>query len=102
MSKLNLRVIAKIFYNQELEYDRNDATKDVVPSGHSLAISEAINAVLSNLATPFGLLKWLLGSKANSERIQTEFLLIRWYSEISFRVASSCLSRLSQVAAAHA
>ncbi|KAL8896586.1 MAG: hypothetical protein Q9207_007646 [Kuettlingeria erythrocarpa] len=60
MSKLNLRVIAKIFYNQELGYDRDDATKDVAPSGHSLTFSEAINAVLSNLATLFGLPKWLL------------------------------------------
>ena len=64
MSKLNLRVIAKIFYNQELEYDQHDATKDAVPSGHSMTFSEAINAVLSNLATIFGLPKWLLGSSA--------------------------------------
>ncbi|KAL8704964.1 MAG: hypothetical protein Q9201_001910 [Fulgogasparrea decipioides] len=66
MSKLNLRVIAKTFYDQELEYDRNDAMKDVAPSSHSLTFSEAINAVLSNLATLFGLPKWLLGSGADS------------------------------------
>ena len=61
MSKLNLCVIAKIFYNQELEYDQNDPMKDVVPSGHQLTFSKAINAVLSNLATIFGIPKWLLG-----------------------------------------
>ncbi|KAI4193811.1 MAG: hypothetical protein LQ346_003821 [Caloplaca aetnensis] len=60
MSKLNLRVIAKIFYGRELEYARDDATRDVAPAGHALTFSEAINAVLSNLATLFGLPKWLL------------------------------------------
>ncbi len=62
MSKLNLRVIAKIFYGRELEYARDDATRDVKPKGHALTFSEAINAVLSNLATLFGLPKWLLGA----------------------------------------
>ncbi|KAL8955078.1 MAG: hypothetical protein Q9193_006921 [Seirophora villosa] len=62
MSKLNLRVIAKIFYDQELEYDRNDAMKDVATSRHALTFSEAINAVLSNLATLFGLPRWLLAN----------------------------------------
>lgn len=65
LSKLNLRVIAKIFYNQELKYDQKDAMKDVAPSGHSLTFSEAINAVLSNLATIFGLPKRLLGLRAD-------------------------------------
>ena len=64
MSKLNLRVIAKIFYNQELEYDRDDAMKDITPSGHLLTFSEAINAVLSNLATIFGMPTLLLGTLA--------------------------------------
>lgn len=76
MSKLNLRVIAKIFYNQELEHDQNDATKDVAPPGHSLTFSEAINAVLSNLATIFGLPKWLLGSRADLYLHKAEFSLI--------------------------
>lgn len=70
MSKLNLRVIAKIFYNQELEYDQNDTMKDVAPCGHSLTFSEAINAVLSNLATIFGLSRWLLGSSAEDICLQ--------------------------------
>jgi len=70
MSKLNLRVIAKIFYNQELEYDQNDTMKDVAPCGHSLTFSEAINAVLSNLATIFGLPRWLLGSSAEDICLQ--------------------------------
>lgn len=82
MSKLNLRVIAKIFYGRELEYARDDATRDVAPAGHALTFSEAINAVLSNLATLFGLPKWLLGALRAWKRKIGEcglfFLLIRW------------------------
>ena len=70
MSKLNLRVIAKIFYDRELEYDQNDVMKDVAPPGHSLTFSEAIYAVLSNLATLFGLPKWLLGLRMDYLSIQ--------------------------------
>ena len=62
MSKLNLRVIAKIFYGQELGYQSNDAIKDVAPPGYILTFSEAINAVLSNLAILFAIPTWLLGS----------------------------------------
>lgn len=57
MSKLNLRVIAKIFYDQELPYDADHAMRDVAPVGHALTFSEAINAVLSNLATVFSIPK---------------------------------------------
>ncbi|KAF2732228.1 cytochrome P450 family member [Polyplosphaeria fusca] len=60
MSKLNLRVIAKIFYDQELPYDAENAMKDAAPPGHALTFSEAINAVLSQLATVFSVPKWLL------------------------------------------
>ncbi|KAL8936562.1 MAG: hypothetical protein Q9216_004864 [Gyalolechia sp. 2 TL-2023] len=81
MSRLNLRVIAKIFYDQELEYDDKDPMNDVTPTGHSLTFSEAINAVLSNLATLFGLPKWLL---------------------VSVEVASESISRISRVAAVYA
>lgn len=77
MSKLNLRVIAKIFYDQELEYDENDAMNDVASSGHSLTFSEAINAVLSNLATLFGMPKWLLGSSGSWCLIAEIFLIQR-------------------------
>ncbi|KAL8850955.1 MAG: hypothetical protein Q9221_004155 [Calogaya cf. arnoldii] len=73
MSKLNLRVITKIFYDRELEYDLLDAMKDVAPSGHSLTFSEAINAVLSNLATLFGIPKWLLGSRADHQQYSKAF-----------------------------
>ncbi|KAI0604502.1 hypothetical protein TUN199_11247 [Pyrenophora tritici-repentis] len=45
MSKLNLRIIAKIFYDQELRYDAENAMKDVAPVGHVLTFSEAINAL---------------------------------------------------------
>jgi hypothetical protein len=65
MSKLNLRVIAKVFYNEELQYNQSDATKDVAPPGHLLTFSESINAVLSNLSTIFGLPKWLLGLRTD-------------------------------------
>lgn len=61
MSKLNLRVIAKVFYGQDLGHRQNDAIKDVAPPGHQLTFSEAINAVLSNLATLFGIPRWILG-----------------------------------------
>ena len=77
MSSLNLRVIAKIFYDRELEYDRHDAMKDVAPSGHSMTFSEAINAVLSNLATLFGMPRWLLGSCPDHKDIIAGFLLIQ-------------------------
>ena len=72
MSKLNLRVIAKIFYNQKSGPDQNHAMKDIAPPGHSLTFSEAINAVLSDLATLFGLPKWLLGLEANPVSIQQD------------------------------
>jgi cytochrome P450 len=65
MSKLNLRVIAKIFYDQELPYDAHNAMKDVAPTGHTLTFSEAINGVLSNLATVFSVPNWLLGELAD-------------------------------------
>lgn len=65
MSKLNLRVIAKIFYDQELPYDAENAMKDSAPAGHALTFSEAINAVLSQLATVFSVPKWLLGELAS-------------------------------------
>ncbi|KAF1999863.1 cytochrome P450 family member [Amniculicola lignicola CBS 123094] len=61
MSKLNLRIIAEIFYDRELPYDADNAMRDVAPVGHSLTFSEAINAVLSNLATVFSIPKWVLG-----------------------------------------
>lgn len=76
MSRLNLHVIAKTFYDQELEYDWNDTMKDVAPSSHSLTFSEAINAVLSNLATLFALPKWLLGSKMDKVCIKPKSKLI--------------------------
>jgi cytochrome P450 len=101
MSKLNLRVIAKIFYNQELEYDRNDAMKDVAPSGHQLTFSEAINAVLSNLATIFGLPKWLLGSRTDNVARSLAFADLS-HSQISFQVAPESVPWISRVATVYA
>lgn len=65
MPKLTLSVIAKVFYDQELEYNRDDATKDVATSHHALTFTEAIDAVLSNLATFLGFPGWILGLKAD-------------------------------------
>ncbi|KAL8751470.1 MAG: hypothetical protein Q9184_006058, partial [Pyrenodesmia sp. 2 TL-2023] len=95
MSKLNLRVIAKIFYNQELEYDRNDATKDVAPSGHSLTFSEAINAVLSNLATLFGLPEWLL-AKSPFESHQHAYLGYLEWRQYMHEMRDSVQSQLEE------
>lgn len=85
MSKLNLRVIAKIFYDQELEYDQKNVMNGVASSGHPLTFSEAINAVLSNLATLFGMPKWLLGS-SQSWCLYCRDLSNTANREISFRV----------------
>lgn len=49
---------------QELPYDAENAMKEVAPKGHALTFSEAINAVLSNLATVFSVPNWLLGELA--------------------------------------
>lgn len=65
MSKLTLSVIVKVIYDQELEYNRNDAIKDVATSHHASTFSEAIDAVLSNLATFLRFPKWILGLRVD-------------------------------------
>ncbi|KAH8692495.1 cytochrome P450 family member [Phaeosphaeriaceae sp. PMI808] len=78
MSKLNLRVIAKIFYDQELPYDTENAMKDVAPEGHALTFSEAINTVLSNLATVFSVPKWLLARSPFGSRRKAYQGFVEW------------------------
>ncbi len=105
MSKLNLRVIAKIFYGRELEYARDDATRDVKPAGHALTFSEAINAVLSNLATLFGLPKWLLGALEREGRRNGALLGFSANirdSEVTIEGASGSVFGVSRVEAVYA
>ncbi|KAL8915823.1 MAG: hypothetical protein Q9172_006636 [Xanthocarpia lactea] len=96
MSKLNLRVIAKIFYDQELQYDRDDAMKDVAPSSHSLTFSEAINAVLSNLATLFGLPKWLLAVSPLQSHQKAYLGYLEW-RQYMYEMRNSVQSQLETV-----
>ncbi|KAJ4357238.1 uncharacterized protein N0V89_001813 [Didymosphaeria variabile] len=93
MSKLNLRVIAKIFYDQELPYDAENAMKDVAPKGHALTFSEAINAVLSNLATVFSVPNWLL-AKSPFESHKKAYQGFSEWKQYMLEMRNSVQSRL--------
>jgi cytochrome P450 len=53
MGKLALHVISKVFFDKKMEWKDDQNKRDVLPAGHSLTYTQAINAAAENNSTLF-------------------------------------------------